>query len=1558
MMNGKVTYRQQYTRCGKQRCHKCREGAGHGPYWYAYWSEKGRTVSKYIGTHLPEHLKSSHSTIGNTISESITSTATSLALSPGLRVYLLGQFRIERNANSSWQTVDSRTWHRRRARALLGCLLSSPGRRLGREQVMEMLWPDLDIDVAANRLNGAVHELRQILEPDIARPAASRLLRLERDILELADNSHIWVDAEAFENLLKEAHTTTDPKHAETLLEQAAELYQGSYLLEELYAEWAAPRRDALQRSWVGLLLELANLQIELHTDEQQAYIKAIDTLERLRTADPTNETALQRLMILLTHLDRRGEALQIYRQHVEMLKREYESDPLPETVKLYDSLRNGDIPPIPGTKQPATQHQPPAEPGPKGPPQQIDTTHPPLTFTRPIFQLGRHNQSPLIGRSHELDIMHQILLSIEEDGARTGADIVPAHKQHFSNTLGIPGSMLQSPLTRSRFILLKGESGIGKTRLAEEISLTAYTHGWAIAWSRSYEQEGTIPYRPWTELLRTLLQGTITLADLSKLTTSLTHTEHETPDHNRNHYFKPERLAALLPELAVLHSSLMLPHTSPPALHEQERLHLWEATLGLLSILSKAYPLLLIFDDLQWADDSSLELLIYLAHHLQNQRILLIGTCRDGELAPHHKLRTLLQDLQREQTITIIPVHPLTHAQIGSLVSHLPKDIVVSIQKQASGNPFFAEELARYLIGAPGRGESLLLSLQNPAVVDKYTLTDILPKTAARSEISLPEAIAAVLERRLHKLSKDCQKLLERAAILGGSFTFNQLQSMASEYDEDMLLDLLEEALRAGLLTEEGVGAYITYHFWHPLIISHLYARLSAARRALLHRKAAEAIKATANELRATQAGNLQGEEKVAAAIVYHLSRGGGDPHNIAYYARLAGHQAYALTAYSEAQQYYLQALQALMGNSPSRMANIDIYTQIRAISTRDIECIAAEDALHICRLLEYIAECSMVAGHFQEARHLYECILKIRLNTYAQRRMTQPASDQERINQQEAQIQALLWREIGNTWLYTGEYEHAYACNEHGRTIMSQAGITAGAVWACLQIAQGELFRLKGDYQAARYHLEEALAMLERIIQPVFFFGTDFSHPPAAPGNPTHTMPHSLQTGTTLDSTPIMPHQEPQTHTERALNGNPLEIGYAHERLGIVLASIGQPSNALKYMHTALRIYEQGELVSAMARICVNLGRVYLMRSENNAALNSMRRALNLAERTGDLPNMAFVMVNLGGVAHRTGNLQEAEHWLKQGLSLCEQVNDRERLSWCHADLASVQIDLGNFKEARENILHAITIGRAIKISRCIYHALVILGDLRIAEVIYSLRLRFDAHSLSHLYVPLNNPLLSRARQTLQHALALVGMEIEATIEGQLSLATIYFLLGDLAGAHDLALQTLQEAQEQETVGTVGRTYRLLGLILATQADHAQAEYYFERAMQILRERELRLDYGRTLYCYGLALLKRQSDFSAGTNLSHPWEKAGNDAGHNKTASAAFASTGTMHRSLPEDQQDQDLYRQRCLALLQEALTIFTSCHATNDLTFTRQALMAIEANIDEALSAYRHA
>ncbi|GCE24706.1 hypothetical protein KDA_01900 [Dictyobacter alpinus] len=1449
-MTGKITYRQQFTRCGKERCRKCKEGSGHGPYWYAYWSENGRTVSKYIGATLPDSVKLEQASA--TMATSIASLS-SPTTTPALRVYVLGQFRIDRKGeHDEWQTIDGRLWHRRRARSLLGCLLSSPNRRLSREQVMDQLWPDLEIGIAANRLNGAVHELRQMLEPDLTRPADSRLLRLERDVLGLAGHQEIWVDAEAFENLIKEADTATDPTQIRQLQEEAAELYRGSYLLEELYSEWASQRRDALHRAWVGLLLNLAQ-----NLAEHEEYASAIETLDRLRTADPTNETALQHLMMLLTQRDRRGEALQIYRQHETMLQRDFEGEPLPETTELYEKLRKGHVPTLYTQKveaiAPASEIQ-----------AEVAEVEADLSFTRPTFQLGRHYQSPLIGRDREFHTMRQVMHSLQKKVAAAASITQPLTQQHF------PTTATSSLRTRNpHFILLRGEPGIGKTRLAEELSLQAYKDGWTVAWSRSYEQESSIPYHPWTDLLRTLFKSTAVFANLTKR-------RNDTSTHTMLRELaasplKLERLSALLPDLEIIHQANGNGKPTVPISHEQERLNLWEATLGLITSFSKQHPLLLVLDDLHWADDSSIELLTYLIHHLQDQPVLLVGTCRDGELTPQHKLRSLIADLQREKAVVVVPVLPLTSTQIGTLVAHLPHDLVESIQNQAAGNPFFAEELARYIDTTNKDADQSLpldplpdykLATSNGPSYHAHTSsikTSNQPENELnRPTISLPEAIAAVLERRLDRLSPGCRQLLGKATVIGGSFELRQLLPMANDADEDTVLDLLDEALNAGLLIEEGTGAHIIYHFWHPLIISHLYSRLSAARRAQLHRRAAEAIKSTS--------GNQP--EKVAATIVYHLSKGGGDAATLAYYAEFAGNQAYSLAAYTEAQQYYSLVFQALSSNDITATAHIDIHAYIQHIIHKDIEQLRFDEPLHLCRILERIAECSIVLGNFVEGRQVYEYILLLRTSTrfqsYLNSDLSKSAAHNAEQHQQEAQIQAMLWREIGNTWTFTSEYETAYSCYERGKTTMLEAGITNGAAWACLHLQYGALFRLQGDYTQSRRYLQEALTMLEGIV-----------HAP----EPTRDL--SL------------------TRIERALTGDPLEIGYAHERLGIVAASLGEVNSAMDHLHTALGIYERSELISEMARVCGNLGAVNIVKGAHDEARMYMRRSLALAERGGDLPNMTFVTHNLGDVAQRSGSLQEAEAWYKQSLELAERINDREHISWCCISLASVHTDLGHLKAATKDIQHALVTSRAIKSTRCMRFAMVGLADLRITQALAIRQLPENQENTKRC-----TQLLARAKTTLQKSIAYEGMEIETIIDAKHSLALVHFLQGDLDTAQEIAQRTLKEAQDYETTRIIERAYRLLGRIFQSRGWLSLALNYFEEARKICQEHGLQLDYARTLACCGSLLLQQ------------------------------------YHQSSPFPHDTHKHIYQQGIDYINESRQIFQECHAAIDLKAVEQS------------------
>lgn len=1461
-MNGKVTYRQQYTRCGKERCRKCKEGSGHGPYWYAFWSENGRTVSKYIGARLPDDIAAAiqaqrESRRGG---KKIAPQGEQRGISPGdmhalpaipflsdsqtLRIYTLGQLRIERLQNGEWSPIDNRFARRRRARALLGCLLSSPGRKAGREQIMEALWPDLDSDTATNRLNGAVHELRQLLEPEIDRPAASRMLRLERDILILADRAGIWVDAEAFESLINEAHqpetrelSLIDAGRLAHLLEEADRLYAGDYLLEELYAEWAAPRRDALKRSWISMQLKLSELWEALEKP-----INAMEPLNRLLSSDPINETAAQRLMRLLTQLDRRGEALNVYRRLTNRLRQVYESEPMPETRALYDKLRQGQSIEDPratitikkdARSQDAAARTDREDAGSGKNERPLHAGHTARSLadllTAAINQPGRANQSPLIGREQETAALRQVLAAFETRADRP-----------------LSGSTRKTtPSPALHFALLTGDAGIGKTRLAEELSHEAASRGWLIAWAHAYEQEGAIPYRPWIEVLRAVMP----YLSVSGIVPSLDARAADEASATSNVPTALERLNTLLPELRRFLAQDTREY--PPLPLEQERLHLWEAMLELLSALSEVVPVLLVLDDLHWTDDSSREMLAYLVRHLRDQRILCVGTCRDVELAPNDGLRTLIADLRREQAILTLAIQPLSPSQIGSLVAHLPQDIVQDIQTRAGGNPFFAEEMARvsestaHFAGVPGERGSAVPPFQAE-------------QPAALSDGNLPEGIAAVLDRRLGRLSEDCRALLGKAAVLGGAFALSQLLSMAPEQGEDALLDLLDEALRAGLLTEEGAGTHITYSFWHPLIVSHLYERLSAARRAQLHRRAAAAL---------IQASKGR-EHETAAVITRHLSKGGGDPALVALYAELAADRAYSLAAYTEARQYYLQAIHFMTGTPPAG---------IQAAQARPpTENWHAEvDLLHVARLQELVGECASVLGDYEEARSYFEQALE--LHRLHARRLAS-AIDPPR----EAQAQAMLWREIGRTWSWNGNYEQAHQCYQRGKETLHEAGITSGAAWACIHLEYGRVRVLEGNYEEARRCVSEALILLEQALaaripeESAIQSAADNGHPS-----------HHIQ----------------QTETERAIAGDPLEVGRALELLGLLAAHTGQYTEALQYLHKALAIFEQHDLVIAMVKVCGNIGAVHLTRAENALAQPYMRRALELAERMGNAPMIAVVTGNLGEQATRSGNLIEAEEWFRRSLAVAGRINEPEHVSWCSVALAGTLQDLGQFAEAAACIRRALLISRSMKSARSTGGALVALGDLRVAQAIISCKLEGrDPERRSPAIPPRCHQLLLRARSTVRRALSLEGLDVETEIEGRLILASVYLLLDDLPQAEQLARETLKDAAACELTRLHARALRLQGRILSAQHRYEQADTFFKESLAVFRQYDLRLDYARALHGYAITLIDRDAP-----------------------GTAAF---------------------QRGLDALREAGELFSACRASIDLQWIEQELRDLHA------------
>ena len=1351
-MNGKVTYRQQFAHCGKPRCRKCREGMGHGPYWYAYQTENGISTRTYVGKHLPPEaqalVEALHEQTRDTGTSALTVTLTGLTHAT-VRLFALGQFRLERRRGQQWQPVTDPAWQQRHVRALLGYLVSSPTRTVRRKNAMAALWPNQDAQIASDNLDTCVETLSQLLEPvRSARGQRTRhglpLLRSEGESLILAEQARVWVDADAFEYLLSQARAVSAEARAtaveekQRLLEEAAALYTGEYLPEERQARGIITRRRGLQSYWIALLLELAELRIT-----HGAIPGAIEMLNHLLANDPLNEAAVQLLITALAQSQRRGEALRAYQRLVDLLQREYDSIPSERTRTLYEAvLRGDDQAVLPGSgvssgtstasweieSISATPLLPVSQTGwrldsvsaemkgrvdnaeeifsgeggtPAVVPGEESAMHgrastgntgiSPVSvrqhnFSSPddlnTLQIGRTHQGPLIGRDRELGILRTLLLSAEQYAHRQAAD--------RKKVAGIPLDTQHS----AQCAILMGEAGIGKTRLAEEVSREAQRRGWNVLWSRVYSQESGVPYRLWTEVLRKAIGQGIW-------------EEEEVGSHPA--IYQP--LTALLPEL----EALLPPRNLPGPALEQEQSRLWDAVYHLLCTASEDIPLVVVLDDLQWADGGSCQLLAHLARRVHNYPIVFIGTCRENEISAQapYPLRRLIEEMLREHSVMTLDVEPLTSEQISALVSHipnLPEGVVQHIQVQAAGNPFFAEELAR-------------------------TTPPTLPKT-----------ITAALGHRISRLSDLCRLLLGSAAILGGSFEYPIICAMGIEKpggiaaDEDTILDVLDEALQAGVLTEEGTGAHILYHFWHPLLVSHLYESISLTRRTRLHRRAAEVLQEM-----------YQGrQEEIAATITDHLVKGGAEPVRIMRYAELAGDRAYLLSVYTEAERYYRLAVEYAERVSGA-------WRGVRANSTEQANFAIAIEPFHFIVLMERLAECVMILGNFEETRRLYARILE--LHTLHHDLVTDA--------QYEAQVQSLLWGEIERTWRYTGDKERARECSERSEQVLREAGVQGGPAWAKLRYQQSSLYWQQGRYEDAHAAAQEALLLFEQ-------------HP------------------TVVQVTP-------RTRIQRTLAGDPVELGRTHALLGALANGVGKRTQALAHLNTALKIFEQYDQKRGIAHVSCNLGYVHLKKAEYELALASLQRSLRLAEQLGDAPLASVVFSNLGelvAASGGSGDLEEAEQWYKKSLVLAKRFNDREYMSRWNAGLAAVLQEQGKHDEAAACIRHALGIGRAMHNSPCIGVALLALANLRVAQ----------AQAFSKQLPKVRTRLLMHAKEDIQRVLALEGLEAETRTRSQLILAQISLLMGAMKKAKALAEHVIDEAQRHELASVEEKARRLL--------------------------------------------------------------------------------------------------------------------------------------------------
>ncbi len=423
--------------------------------------------------------------------------------------------------------------------------------------------------------------------------------------------------------------------------------------------------------------------------------------------------------------------------------------------------------------------------------------------------------------------------------------------------------------------VLLSGEPGIGKSRLAGYAAHRAHAQGAAVCWGTCSE-ELAAPYEPWIESCSQLV-------------------EHSPAELLAQHVERHGgQLARLARNLARRVENLPQPQPSDP---ETERYLLFSTVAAFLSEVAHSVPVCLVLDDFHWADAQSVALFKHVVRTVEQGALQVIVTYRDSDLGKEHPLSSVLADLRRIAGVQRIALHGFGADEVMQIMSaaaghELDEDgveLAGEIAQETDGNPFFVAEVLR------GLRESGAL------VFDETSARWSVDRSSA---IALPESVREVIERRVERLGEGAREALTLAAVIGRSFDLELLGTLL-DTEESALLDHLEAAVAASLLaeSEERVGQF---HFAHALVNQTLYEGLGATRRARLHHRVAQALEQLY--------GADPGEHLAELANHWAKATTPADLPKAVDYARLAGQRALSELAPDEALRWFSQALE-LMG-------------------------------------------------------------------------------------------------------------------------------------------------------------------------------------------------------------------------------------------------------------------------------------------------------------------------------------------------------------------------------------------------------------------------------------------------------------------------------------------------------------------------------------------------------------------------------------------------------------------------------------------------------------------
>ena len=792
--------------------------------------------------------------------------------------------------------------------------------------------------------------------------------------------------------------------------------------------------------------------------------------------------------------------------------------------------------------------------------------------------------------------------------------------------------SLNQAKSGSGSLVILLGDAGVGKTRLAEDALATARRLGCQTLVGRCYEQAGTPALIAYTEVLEEASRLMPAAAFRQAVAASA-----------------PE-LAKLMPELTRLFPGLAPPLQLPPELRQR---YLFTNVREFLTRCGLFMPLVIFIDDAQWADESTLGLTQHLAQHLAKLPIVVIAAYREVEapiavskgrfqslldrvrgqprdvLTPQ-AIKAALDQLVGQRQARAIELRPFTHADVQSALAslgkpHPPARLAQKFADRTGGNPFFVVELFRHL-----KDEGRLFDARNEWTRD----LDL-------DDVELPDTVRVVLERRIARVSSDTQNLLRAAAVLGHQFEPDLLEQVA-DVKSETLTAALNEAERARIVTGPSGRRDVTWRFAHQLTCQMLTAAIPQPQRQRLHLRVADAMTRPGHESRMH-----------VSRTAHHLYWAGrlADPGRTARALIAAGDAAHAIYASEDAVQHYRRALEVLQetnGDSSGALAVQERLADLLALlgdrgaamehyATVSSGYRAARATVDHARIARKTGTLHWQAGDRAEAMASYRRAL-------------------EQISGSTAHIEAAnLYQELGLAAFRSGDNPRAIEWSESAlqsaERALTEPGGDAAQVRTAATTAVAHATNTIGVALARSGQLDRAREQIERSLETALDLGL---------------LDVACRAYANLGV--IYGSVEPKRAIDVSLTG--LEIAskigaaslqsYIYANLATAYCALTErcDTEGLEAANAAAAIDRELGQLDHLAVPLVVIGQIHQCRGELHKAESAYREALVLAEKIGEPQLILPCYDGLATIHLDRGDRARAEELMERARQLCERT------------------------------------------------------------------------------------------------------------------------------------------------------------------------------------------------------------------------------------------------------------------------------------------------------------